>query len=666
MDGLRYDRLIQAADKGYFPHLKKYFIDRGTQMESYASRSLTLPSWSTIMTGFELDVHGIRSNTPTSRLEHRIAENYQEPPKDLKEFTSGAKNPAFKRIENDKTGEEGKVWLPGYFTPEQTFISFMPVVNGARSSVVGLISYFFEHLSEFANGSLYFPSMLDIETAETTANAIKNDHEGKLRLIVNWYSAVDEASHFDNDLLPIVYQTIDQGIHSILTAAQHHPSLKNATVFLISDHGHTAGYGPFDEKIFQTNTSSQNREVPLLENTGFNITEFLAGDYHDYERYQFVVGAATAPEPKYKLALLDEFHLQSFKYIHPKGKGHPNALVDSAGDNLVQVYLRGKADVEKKGHRAKSSWKNRLSFYELSHFEGARCLLDIPSDLLDFRLPFTRLSNETLAQNIFKLTNHHPVDLFAMALTGDAVAQSTTRFVGDQDSSGAWLREPVLVMTRGDLPGQHRTGLIFIRSFPNGTDEFKYVVVTHFDQLSDGQILGETSEDPKQDPLEYLDTVGHSSLLAQWHTDREWLQLARHHFKPTAIFALARILTLSSKYMDPHSPLLSEKIKTERQGEIPDFILTANPGYAFHSDSSLESDHGGILRDETRNCFLVSSLNEEKYKKHIESEIQMLSRDFMPTILDYARIREEGNDLQILPQTQGMSFKEEIEKLQKP
>src|SRR5690606_36364322 len=82
IDGMRPDRLVQAAKEGWMPHLKSLVVDRGTRLQTYASRALTLPSWATILTGFEPDIHGIQSNAPANRLLHKIADNYQDPRKD--------------------------------------------------------------------------------------------------------------------------------------------------------------------------------------------------------------------------------------------------------------------------------------------------------------------------------------------------------------------------------------------------------------------------------------------------------------------------------------------------------------------------------------------------------------------------------------------------------
>jgi hypothetical protein len=136
VDGLRPDRFRQAADEGLFPTLKSLFLEnRGTELTSFTSRSLTLPSWSTILTGLEPDMHGIRSNTPASRLQGKIVDNFQDPRKDVLDRKNAVKNRAFRRLEEDQVGEPDKVWLPGYFEKDEAVFNYLPVTNGAHRSV---------------------------------------------------------------------------------------------------------------------------------------------------------------------------------------------------------------------------------------------------------------------------------------------------------------------------------------------------------------------------------------------------------------------------------------------------------------------------------------------------------------------------------------------------
>lgn len=682
VDGLRPDRFRQAAEDGLLPTLKSLFLDqRGTELASYTSRSLTLPSWSTILTGFEPDMHGIRSNTPASRIGRKIVDNFQDPRKDILNPKNQKKNRAFRRLEEDKVGEMGKVWLPGYFEKDEAVFNYLPVTNGARSLANQLISDLFKNLDSFFNDSGFLASNLDNTSAKGIASAIRQDTNGKLRLVMIWFSAVDEASHYNNRALPGIYKEIDLGSKLILDAAKNHPALKDATVFLLSDHGHNAGYGPFDtnSSIYQASValaklsspgsgrgysdlmalSSQAADLaaqaarsgpdqgPLLSNTGFNLMKFLAGDFNGYENYNFVVGASDSPEPKFYTRTTKKFQLQPFHETYPKHRGAPTALIDTAGDALAQIYIQGKND---------KKWNQRLSYYELTHYKSNKkgVTLNIPADFLNFQLLNSMITDTALAQQVLKLTDQRPVNLFAMALTGKESKDSADR-LGKAPDTGVSSREPVLVMSHGKPGKGFRTGLILTRSDWQGNDQFRYIVVKNFTQEENGTLQATVSNDPDDDPLDYLGNVDGAEASSVWRYDTQWLQMAKDHIRPTAVFALARVLTLAPKYMHPGHHELSDEVKKRRQGEIPDFLMTANVGYGFHSNGPLESDHGGLLREEVRNSFFVSSLDEGRFSKHVQLEKPVLSHDFMSTFLQYAGFGEPGH--LPLPKTQGVSFK---------
>jgi hypothetical protein len=498
----------------------------------------------------------------------------------------------------------------------------------------------FKSLDKFFNDAGFLANNLDHASAQSVAEAIRQDQKGNLRFVMIWFAAVDEASHYNNRALPSIYGEVDQNSKLILDAAKKHPVLKDATVFLLSDHGHNGGYGPFG-------TDSG----PFLANTGFNIMKFLAGDFNGYENYHFVIGGSDSPEPKFYARTAKKFQLQPFHETYPKKSGKPTALIDTSGDSLAQVYIHGENDPD---------WSHRLSFYELSNYNENKYgkTLNIPADFLNFQLLNLMVTDTELAEKIVKLTDRHPVDFFAMALAGKEAKNSADQ-LGAAPETGASSREPVLVMARGKSGSEFRTGLILTRSDWEGSDQFRYIVVKNFSQDAKGKIQGTVSTNPEDDPLNYIGNVDEAESSRVWRYDQEWLKMAKDHSRPTAVFSLARSLTLAPKYTNLKFHALPEKVKRSRQGEIPDFLITANPGYGFHADAPLESDHGGLQREEVRNTFFVSSLNKSKFTRHVRLETPVLNRDFMPTFLQYAGFGEPEN--LPLPKTQGVGFRDLIE-----
>jgi hypothetical protein len=336
--------------------------------------------------------------------------------------------------------------------------------------------------------------------------------------------------------------------------------------------------------------------------------------------------------------------------VYPRSKLKPDALVDYSGDNLAQVYLKGP-----------SQWTHRHNFYELTHFlndNGNE--LNFPKDLLDFQLENLMTRDKGLAKRIRKITDQHPTELFAMALPDPQAKRFAEALTSDHPAHFS-LRDPILIVGKNSRTENLRFGLILTRSDLIGNDQFCYRVFENFEQTQEGQYRAKLSTDPEDDPLEYLEVVAEAHELAQWKSDREWIQWTRLHPKPTALFALPRMLTLAPRFTDHRVTEVSPAIKALRDSETPDFVLIASPGYAYHSNAPMESDHGGLAREEVRNSFFVSSLDSSHFVEHEEIlDFPILTRDFMPTVLEYAGLGEAGNDP--LPLTQGLSFKPILEK----
>jgi hypothetical protein len=637
LDGLRPDRFKQAAAMGLLPNLAKLFFQKGVELESYTYRSLTLPSWSSFLSGKKPDSHGVRSNTPASRDKERITDNFQDPRKDFLAVKNRNKNRAYQRVEEDTVGE-GRTAFTDFYDKDQVSVAYMPVVKDSNSVIENIIKDFIKNRNAYFTGVRIIARDLDIASAATTADKIRNDKKGRLRLVMNWFAGVDEASHYNNRSLPVVYKEIDDGVGAILEAAKGHPSLKDATVILVSDHGHSGGFGPFDATSTVYNDPQPMRTItdgPLLAHTGFNMVRFLAGDIDGYSNYNFVIGTSDSISPKFSLGLIGELQLQPFKFTYPAGAGSPTALVDSSGDNLAQVYLK-----------KDTSW-TRLNYNDLANFPGGRNggTLPIIKDLLNYRVKNIMVTDPGLHHQIVNITENHPINVLAMALPGE-VARKSADLLGADSSTSASTREPVLVLGRREKPTDpFKASLILVRSDLYGNDLYRYIVLKDFAQR--------TNTD--DDPLDYLGAVIPStSYYARWFSDREWLSMARRQPRPTAIFSLATSLTLAPKFTEDYLHQLSEETKRARRAEVPDFVLIADHGFGFHSDYPLESDHGGLWREEVRNTLFVSSLMPGKYARPAQISQPVFNHDVMPTVLELAGIDRMKEDP--TSQIQGRSF----------
>ena len=90
--------------------------------------------------------------------------------------------------------------------------------------------------------------------------------------------------------------------------------------------------------------------------------------------------------------------------------------------------------------------------------------------------------------------------------------------------------------------------------------------------------------------------------------------------------------------------------------QLPDFIIFANRSFAFQSSKTHESDHGGLYPEEVNNSFYLSGLGESaKPGQSRVVQTPVLSKDFAPTVLDYAGFAEESK------KTQGQSLRPLVE-----
>jgi hypothetical protein len=604
VDGLRPDRLRWAAEQGWIPRLKELFVDGGAEVESYVSRSLTLPSWGTVLTGHEPDRHGIRSNTPITRDSGGRSVSLLDARKDLLWPEYIAQGMAYRLL-----AQSQPQWLPRYFSRSEVILNYLPIHENQYPPVLGLLGGVLRNVPEALQGTLSGTMLLDQVSADRTAAAIRSK-PGQTKLVVNWYASVDHFQHLNNDRLKEVMALIDSGIGSVIDAARADPVLKDAVVFLVSDHGHLGG--SIEEK--PGSMLGQKK----LNNTAFNLTTWFAGDFPAGNTNDFVVLSDASPNPTRDFGYLREFQIHPFSYVyrgHKKTPGPVTVAIDSSGDRLAQFYLfRGNQDRKTHG------------LYGLTHFKDSRGQTrDLIDQILSARLRNLEITDFALRDQIRQRTGMRPVEFAALALRGSVARESLDRLVR-ADLVGASERDPVLVRSFGG-----KSAVILTKRSPvTGEDLFRYVVLRSFDQDARGECRGEISTNVSDDPLALIGNVPKAEAYLEWRTDREWLEAGKKSSMPIVVFGLIRALTL-----DPGIPNLPA-----REAEIPDLILSAAFGFNFNSSDHQESDHGAFSAEEARNSFFVRGLGSRDGLRRGRVGVTALSRDVLPTVLDFAGLYE--------------------------
>jgi hypothetical protein len=626
-DGLRPDRLHEAAQQGLVPTIQEHFLKKGAEMNAHTSRSLTLPSWATILTGMEPDEHGIRSNSPASRQKRASSENFIDPRKDLFLKKYIEKGRTYRRLE-----EAGVTWLPRYFEKQEVALNFMPINDGKYPPIGRLLGKLFTNFDELWGGTFSGSEQLDTASYESIAADIRA-HPGKHKLIVIWFASIDSHSHYSSHKLNWAYEILDKGVAKILEAAEQDPVLKNARTVLISDHGHLGG-----PEAAHSDFCAQEKPI-FINNTGFNLTKFFAGDFVDARDLSFVVGSAESPEPKYDINYLSEFMIQPFAYTYrgnKKTKGNRNLLVDYSGDNLAQVYV-----LDNKGKASQSP----LNYHELSQYQQNKNSqkTNLLQKLLKFQIRNLESIDLALQKCLREKTGMRPVEFITLSLGKASLA--SIRKILPAELHRPWDRPPVLIES---LQGK---GLILSHRNTSGEDIFQYFSLKSFQQNSDHSLSFEIDTRGTVDPLQIISKSVDYQRASQGLSDRQWLNhnLAHKHLRPTAPYTFARAATLSPRLQNSHN----------RVDENPDMILYAQRGFSFHSGHSHQSDHGGVHAIETRVSLYISGLGQETWTQAVQSSTPLLTRDLVPTLLDQHGLWDEKIGLQ------GQSFESYLKSLRR-
>jgi hypothetical protein len=575
VDGLRSDRFKEAYEKSLMPHMGTFFIKNGLQFDSYTTRSLTLPSWSSILTGLDQDEHGLKSNGPMSRELGRPAVNYIDPRVDILNygFNHDKESRSYKHLK-----ESLHKWLPDYFEESEVHTNYMPVNNKAFPPV----GQFFKTLLKDYQRNLFgnFSGSIALDRAsayQTISNLKKNP--GQTKLVLNWFTCVDIYSHNNNKAIDMCYKEMDITFKLIMDQLKVDPVMKDAHIFLVSDHGHSGG----DE--------SEHSHYKILDsgsyfnNTALNLTTLFSGKYHGHRHFNYSPFVFYSPYPDNDLKFLSEFQIQPFRYRYNKKnsemKVESNVLIDFSGDSLSQVYFK----------HPQSGWAKRLNYYELTTLNQRNVI----RDLLEVKVNNNVNHDPKIRKALLDLNNSHPIMFVAHPLHSCSLSH-IENIIGEKIFIPA--REPVLIESLN-----HDYGLILTKN-ESGKMLYKYFLLDQFTQDKFGNCTGRLSRQPK-DVLNQF-----NQIKDRWLSKLELLNILKKDKYPTSLISLVSTLTLADN-------LASMK---KRQAEIPDLLLHSNIGFNFNSSYTSEGDHGGLVAQEIKNSFYYNQIGNH-FNKSIQNEV---------------------------------------------
>jgi len=215
-------------------------------------------------------------------------------------------------------------------------------------------------------------------------------------------------------------------------------------------------------------------------------------------------------------------------------------------------------------------------------------------DALNYKLDNTTVDSNPDARALMEArTGRHPVKFVAMGLQGDVARGSADKLGGAGAGPSQW--DPTLILSRGEN-GQKKAGLILAKIAPDGKIRYRYIVIRNFNQKPSGEITGEVSRDPGDDPLEIKGADGRTLDPAQWMTEREALAASEKSPYPAGIVSPALIFNRTG-------PAHNKKYLAR----VPDYVLYANQFFDFNTYEGQIADHGGPSKVESANTFIVSN-----------------------------------------------------------
>jgi hypothetical protein len=596
--GLQEKDLKLGLSKNIIPNIKKYFIEKGISYDTFTEQSLSIPSLATILTGVEMDQHGLRSNTPVSRLVSDDNTNYIDPRKDIIVPKYFRKSRSYRHIE-----ASGYEWFfKDLGTADEMVLNFIPIYEGGATPIGDYLVEAYKDMTKIFFGNFSHSIIIDKASAAQAARKIKKS-KGDLNLVVNWYTCLDNFKRLSNKAIIVCLSELDKSIGKVIEASKKDKRLQNADLYIISEGGYKGGL------------ITHNGKEKFLNNTGLNLTKFFAGDYNSHANYNFVISTYESPTPDYDLKFLQEYYIQPFDYIykgkHKDNKGKPVVKIDFYGDGQARLYFKN----------LKKGWKHHNNYYELSKYEyklnpknkfSKTLKVNIIDDLLSMTLRNTSIVDSSLRKHIKKTTGNRPVKFIAYPL----VDQKFQDYMIEK-SETFFNRTAVL------LKGLKYQALVLSRNNGDGGLEFMYLPIKDFTQNSKGEYS--LSTDTESDLLGLL--KNDLCKKKTWYKEREFIQTHKNNEFTTMLAHFSRVFFFS----EPINGNLS------RVGERPDIILYANDGFNFNSAHKTEADQGHYTSDVTSTVFYHSSLRSEplmsdKAQSKLMSQV-FLTRDIAPYIL---------------------------------
>lgn len=593
--GLTPEKIKLGIDHNLIPNIKKYFVDHGVQFDTYASQPLGLATQASILTGWSIDRHGLRSESPISRFDEKPLHNLRDSRREWFIPKYWDKSRGYRHIE-----ASGATWFLDFITnKDYVYFNSMPIYNGGSTPVGHYIDEAIKKVPGFFNGIYAHDLVMDNASASKSLSLVRQNR-GRYKLIVNWYRCVETFSKKSNRALYQCLTALDKNIGELIDTAFKDPVLKFADLYLISDAGQLGGF----HLLKQTN--GQIKET-FLNNTGFNLTRFFAGDYNSHPYYVFPVSTFMSPEPDYNLKYLHEFYIEPTRYLYrgknDKRRGDPIVMIDFFGDAQARLYFKHKTE----------DWNEKSNIYDLTNFVRENNIdrpINVIDDLLNFRLKNTEIVDTNLRNYILQQTDNRPIKWIAYNVSSEAEINSIKSKLKIEDDV-----EINIVMNKNKQT-------IVLTKFEETKMFVKFIPIKNLQ----GQRAGTISFKRDNDDIFGLSKFN-AKLVNTWIEERESLKLLKGFKYPVLFSHFGRIF-----HNSPNLAAIPSRI-----GEIPDLLLYANEGFNFNSGHKTQADRGDIDERGTKISFYHGKVDiknhDSKLSKQYNQDYQLFERDIAPFIM---------------------------------
>jgi hypothetical protein len=647
VDGTRPDVVEKMMAEGQLNNIKRYFMEGGSYFEnSFTPLSLTVPSWSTILTGMDIDRTGIKGNDTFNR-KTKLIDNYLDIRKDIIYSNLRDHGRAYRKVReagvplimdrmyrggfrdaegyiNDDYGQDSEVFM-SIFALNDQFPMYLTRTLQDNLSNIDLWQLFNTHDALIR---LFFDysaaDSLDRDTIQQALKVIGEKRGTKKKLIGLYLQGLDHISHKEHERGRRYLQQVDYQIGRIFQALQS-SRYQNSVVVLVSDHGSLGGQ---EYEIDNKYNPLRGENFAL---TSTNLSHYFSGWYNKpgYADYNFNVEAAIAAEGKFSLKNLVEFQLQPFQCTNVSRKNFEKMqtcanFFEHDPQGIRAAVLSNQSISLPYASLDSKNWKTPNNWYNLTHYtvgrdaNGAAIVRNLIKDLEDFTLDNLMVFDSKLASKI----GNRPLDWLAVMVNKTYLNASPSA-----KALGLYTEEDAVLINRNSSS----QALILRKKLARGETFFRYLPIKNFEQHGDGWISFEPND--TNDPLNYLgnpwanrETSGAYTSDVDWfseyHSDREWIGRYAKTAYPNTVPSLTRFMTFRGPIQKDQENLRADIYLNPRYGHY----------FAINNDTN-EVNHGMWQRESVRNLFMITGPG---VRKGYRAKTPVFAFDVIPTALSAA------------------------------